>query len=160
MNPKLAHLLVRMYPRPWRERYAAELEALLRTERGGLRASANVVWAAIHERVFPTPGFKVNQYPTSVVALTKKPSAFLPLAMSFTALAVLGIAATMGDLVRQPDEGVTAHIWQILMGGQIPVLIFFAVKWVRRAPKQTLYVLAFQAAAVISAMAPVYFLHL
>jgi len=61
MNPRLAHLLVRLYPHPWRERYGVEFEALLQTACGGLRASANVVWSALCERVFPTPGLKVEQ---------------------------------------------------------------------------------------------------
>ena len=61
MNDRLAHLLVCLYPRPWRERYGAEFEALLQTSRGGLRMSANVVWSAFHEHVFPTPGLKIEQ---------------------------------------------------------------------------------------------------
>jgi hypothetical protein len=46
------------------------------------------------------------------------------------------------------------------MAGQLPVLLFFAIKWLPRAPRQTLYVLALQAGAVLAAMAPVYFLGL
>jgi hypothetical protein len=61
MNPRLAHLLLRLYPRPWRERYGVEFEALLQTSHGDLRASANVVWSAPCERVFPTPGLKIEQ---------------------------------------------------------------------------------------------------
>ena len=61
MNPRLAHLLLRLYPRPWRERYGVEFEALLQTSHGDLRASANVVWSALCERVFPTPGLKIEQ---------------------------------------------------------------------------------------------------
>jgi hypothetical protein len=61
MNPRLAQLLVRLYPRPWRARYGVEFEALLETARGGLRASANVVWSALCERIFPTPGLKIEQ---------------------------------------------------------------------------------------------------
>ena len=34
MNPRLAHLLIRLYPRRWRERYGPEFEALLQTGRG------------------------------------------------------------------------------------------------------------------------------
>ena len=41
MNPKLARLLVRLYPRAWRERYGAEFAALLETGRGGVRTSAS-----------------------------------------------------------------------------------------------------------------------
>jgi hypothetical protein len=62
MNPKLAHLLVCLYPRPWRDRYGAEFEALLQTGRGDLGASANVVWSALGERVFPTPGLNIGQH--------------------------------------------------------------------------------------------------
>jgi len=61
MNPRLAHLLVCLYPHPWRERYGAEFEALLQTGRGDLRTSANVVWSALHEHVFPIPGLEVEQ---------------------------------------------------------------------------------------------------
>jgi hypothetical protein len=61
MNPKLAHLLVRLYPRSWRERYGAEFEALLQSGRGDLRASANVAWSALGERIFPTPGLEIEQ---------------------------------------------------------------------------------------------------
>ena len=61
MNNRLAHLLVRLYPRPWRERYGGELEALLQTRRVDLLTSANVVWSAFHEHVFPTQGLKIEQ---------------------------------------------------------------------------------------------------
>ncbi len=60
MNSRLAHLLVFLYPRPWRERYGAEFEALLHNGGGGLRTWANVVWSAFHEHVFPTPGLNTE----------------------------------------------------------------------------------------------------
>ena len=166
MNPRLARLLVRLYPRAWRERYGAEFEALLETGRGGLRTSANVVWSALGERIFPTLGGIMNQPTRSFGAIVKMPSAFVPMAMSLTALAMLagvyvfGLATGHGGLVREPDEGAAAHIWQLLMAGQLPVLAFFAIKWLPRAPRPALYVLALQTAAVLAAMAPVYFLNL
>ena len=98
--------------------------------------------------------------------IVRKPSAFVPLTMSLTALALLGgayifgLATGQGGLVREPDEGSIAHLWQLLMAGQLPVLAFFAIKWLPRAPKQTLCVLGLQAGAVLAAMAPVYFLNL
>ncbi len=61
MNPRLAHLLVRLYPHPWRERYGAEFEALLQTGRGDLRTLANVVWSALHEHAFPTAGLEIER---------------------------------------------------------------------------------------------------
>lgn len=108
----------------------------------------------------------MNQNLFTFGSMMKRPSAFLPVAMSLGALAVVAAAAIYGfahgahGIIRQADEGLAAHLWQILVGGQLPVLLFFAVKWLPRAPRQTLCVLALQAAAVLAAMAPVYFLHL
>jgi hypothetical protein len=88
----------------------------------------------------------------------KQPSAFLPLAMSLTALAVvLGHVAIYG-VVHEADEGAAAHIWQLLMAGQIPIIAFFAIKWLKRAPMQSLRVLAFQAGGVMASCAAVFFL--
>jgi len=60
----------------------------------------------------------------------------------------------------RPDEGAVAHIWQILMAGQLPLLLFFAIQWLRKAPRQAIGVLAVQAGAVLAAMAPVFYFNL
>jgi hypothetical protein len=102
----------------------------------------------------------MDQHPNSFAAIMKQPSAFLPLAMSLTALAmVLGDVAIYG-VVRESDEGAVAHLWQILMAGQMPIVAFFAIKWLPRAPRQTLYVLAQQAGAALASLALVFFLGL
>jgi hypothetical protein len=102
----------------------------------------------------------MDQHPRSFGAIVRKPSAFVPIMMSLTALVlVLGHVATFG-VVREADEGATAHLWQVLMAGQLPVLAFFAIKWLPRAPRQTLYVVLLQAAAALASMAPVFFLKL
>jgi len=160
MNPALARLLARLYPQPWRERYGAEFEALLLDGHGGLGAVVDVVWSAVCERISPTQGGKMDRDLLSFGGVTRKPSAFLPLAMSLTALAVvLGHIAIYG-VAREADEGAAAHIWQILMAGQIPVVAFFAIKWLPRAPKPALGVLALQAGAVLASMAPVFYFNL
>jgi hypothetical protein len=105
MNPRLAHLLVCLYPRWWRERYGTEFEALLQAGRGGLRPSANVVWSAVYEHVFPTPGLVMNEH--SIGTLTRKPSAFLPITMSLTALAVVLVHIAIFGTAREPDDGWT-----------------------------------------------------
>jgi hypothetical protein len=102
----------------------------------------------------------MNQCPSSVIALTKKPSAFLPVAMSLTALVVVLLHVAIFGIARESDEGAAAHIWQLLMAGQMPILAFFAVKWLPRAPRQTLGVLALQAGAASASLAPVFFLKL
>lgn len=107
----------------------------------------------------------MNREARSFGALLTRPSASLPLAMSLAALAiVLGRllygALCHAPLVREADEGALAHLWQLFMGGQLPVLAFFIVKWLPRLPRQAAGVLALQAGAALAAMAPVYFLHL
>jgi len=160
MKPALARLLTRLYPRRWRERYSAEFEALLLDRSAGLRTSMNVVWSALSEHIFPTQGGTMNQPPRTFGSIVRQPSAFLPIAMSLTALAiVLGHIAIFG-VAREADEGAAAHLWQILMAGQFPVLAYFAFRWLPRAPKQTACVLALQAGAAIASMAPVFFLNL
>ena len=58
----------------------------------------------------------------------KKPSAWVPLAMSFAAIATVLVHVVMFGLAREPDEGTAAHIWQILMAAQVPIVAFFAIK--------------------------------
>lgn len=162
MNPRLARWLVRLYPRDWRERYGAEFQALLETVSGGLGSAANIVWSALGEHVFPTSmaGLVMNPCPSSVAALAKKPSAFVPIAMSLGALAVVLANIAMSGLVHQADEGTAAHIWQLLMAGQIPILLFFALKWLPRVPRQSVGVFALQAVAALASIAPVFLFHL
>lgn len=96
----------------------------------------------------------------SIGAIIKQPSAFLPLWMSLSALGLVMIHIAIFGAAREPDEGPTAHLWQILMAGQLPILAFFAIKWLPRAPRQTLYVLGLQAGAVLASMAPVFYFNL
>ena len=74
------------------------------------------------------------------------------------ALAMVLVHAAVFGIVHEVDEGTAAHIFQILMAGQVPVVAFFAIKWLPRAPTQALQVLAMQAAAAFAAIAAVVFL--
>ena len=95
-----------------------------------------------------------------MTAIMKHPSAFIPVAMSLVALAiVLGHVAMFGA-AREADEGTAAHLWQLLMAGQVPIVAFFVLRWLPRMPKQALQVLALQIVAALAALAPVYFLNL
>src|SRR5919206_1828859 len=95
-----------------------------------------------------------------MISTLRQPSAFLPVAMSLVALAlVLGHVALFG-VVHEADEGTAAHIWQLLMAGQVPIMAFFAIKYVPQKPKQALLILALQMVAVLTACAPVFFLRL
>ena len=93
-------------------------------------------------------------------SLLKKPSAFLPVAMSLAALASVLIHVALYGPARQADEGAAAHIFQLLLLVQLPIVVFFAIKWLPRFPRPALLVLALQAAAGLAALAPVFFLKL
>ena len=92
--------------------------------------------------------------------LMKQPSAFLPLTLSFGALAMVLAHVAMFGVVHEADEGTAAHIFQLLMIAQVPIVAFFAIKWVPRTPRQALIILALQAGAAIAALAPVFLLGL
>jgi hypothetical protein len=72
---------------------------------------------------------------------------------------VLGHIALYG-VAREADEGAAAHIWQLLMAAQLPALLVFGVRWLPKAPQQAIGVLALLVAAILAAMAPVYFLYM
>src|SRR6267143_6045193 len=91
--------------------------------------------------------------PEMSFATLKHPTAFIPIVMSVAALAVvLTYVITVGT-ARQADEGTAAHLWQLLMAGQLPVIALFAIMWLPRDPRQALLVLGLQAAAGIAAAA-------
>ena len=87
-------------------------------------------------------------------SMLRRPTAIVPLAMSFVALAVVLVHYAAYGVAREADEGAAAHLWQLLMAAQLPILGFFAAIWLPRAPKQALLVLVLQAAAAL----PVYLL--
>lgn len=91
--------------------------------------------------------------------MLKHPSAFLPVAMSFAALATVLIFVALHGTARQADEGAAAHIWQLLMAAQVPIVLFFAIKWLPRSPRQAVPILGLQVGAALAAMAPVFLFH-
>jgi len=160
MKPALARLLTRLYPCAWRERYGAEFEEFLAAGLGGVGEFANVMWSALREHIFPTRGGTMDRESLSFGAVVKLPSAFLPLGMSLTALAILLGHIAIYGAVREADEGAAAHLWQLLIAGQLPILAIFLIKWLPRAPRQALGVMAMQAGAVLASMAPVFYFNL
>jgi hypothetical protein len=90
-----------------------------------------------------------------LLTLLKRPSAFLPLVMSAGAFAVVAIAVLLSGVGPQQDEGTAAHIFQLLIGLQVPVALFFAFNWFSKFPRQTLAVISMQIAAALLALVPV-----
>ncbi|MEO7064603.1 MAG: hypothetical protein ABI082_12635 [Dokdonella sp.] len=82
------------------------------------------------------------------------------MAMPLTALAVVLGHVAVFDGANTADEGASAHIWQILVAGQHPFVVFFAITWLPQVPRIAVRVFGFQAVAFVAALAPVSFLGL
>ncbi len=77
--------------------------------------------------------------------------------MSFVVVAAgLREAALFG--LHQADEGTAAHLFQLLMPAQVPIVAYFAIMWLPRAPRQALVVLALQTGVALAIFAAVFFL--
>jgi len=93
-------------------------------------------------------------------ATLKRPSAFVPLVFSAAALAiVIGHVALYG-VTRGGDEGAAAHLFQLLLAAEVPIVAYFALRWLPRDGKAGWTVLALQLGAVVVALAPVYILEM
>jgi spore maturation protein SpmB len=88
-------------------------------------------------------------------AIARRPSAFIPVAMSLAALGLIAAHIATAGVAPQRDEGIAAHLWQLLMATQIPLILYFAATGLPRAPRSTSVVLAVQLLAVLAAVAPV-----
>jgi hypothetical protein len=156
------HWLTRLYPSEWRARYGDEMDELLGGG-CGWRDILDVVRSALVERLRHSSGAGVESmqtYPRNVAVLVRKPSAIVPVAMSLGALSVVLLAIANGSAKPQPDEGAAAHIWQILIAGQLPFVGWFALRWLTRDFKAALLVLALQLVAIVAALFPVWYLGL
>jgi hypothetical protein len=88
-------------------------------------------------------------------ALVKRPSAAIPLVMSLAAfLLIVGVVLTVG-LTQPQDEGTPARVFQLLILLQVPIVGFFAVKWLPQSPRPALLVLCLQVGAALLAVATV-----
>jgi hypothetical protein len=92
-------------------------------------------------------------------SMIQRPSAFVPVALSFAALALVLVHIITSGPAREADEGTAAHLWQLMMAVQIPIIAFFAIRWLPQSPRSALPVLALQAVAALAALAPVYLLN-
>ncbi len=98
-----------------------------------------------------------------ILAMLKRPSALVPLLMSLAALVLVlsavgiyGVPGTNG-VPPAEDEGTAAHLFQLLIAGQLPIIGFFAVKWLPKVPLAAIGILGMQLAAAIVAMFPVFY---
>ncbi len=88
----------------------------------------------------------------------RNPTVFLPLAMSLLALGMVLVHFTIFGIVKETDEGTAAHIFQLLMVGQFPIVAFLAFRWLAIVPRQTFFFIVFQVVAALAAIITVFFL--
>ena len=156
------HWLTLLYPPSWRERYGDEMDDMLRGGCGFWDA-LDVAKAALVERIFYSSraGVQTVQiHPRSIATLACKPSAIAPVIMSVGALVVVLIAVLTGGVKPRPDEYAAAHIWQLLMVGQLPFLGWFVFRWSRRHFRSAAPVIGLQILAFCLALLPVWLLGL
>lgn len=161
-SPRL-HWLLRLYPRAWRDRYGDELSDLIATERLNGLVVLDVVLGAAKEHMFTTfsKGEKVMAICRgSAGTLARMPSAYMPLAMSALAfLLVLGSILLFGA-VRQADEGAAAHLFQLLVIGQVPLVAWSLFQRMKGDKALALAVFGLQAAFLGIALLPVWYFNL
>ena len=95
-----------------------------------------------------------------LATIYRRPSAYLPVLMSLAALAMVLVHVALAGATRQADEGALAHVFQLLIAAQLPIVAFFVIKWLRRSPREAWPVLALQAVAIVAALTPVYLFQL
>lgn len=90
--------------------------------------------------------------------LFKRPSAFLPILMSVGALVVVLLRILVVGTAPESDEGAAAHLWQLLMATQFPVIAFFALRWLPRERRFAVAILGLQGLAGALAATPIWLL--
>ena len=92
------------------------------------------------------------------ISLLKQPSAFLPIAMSLVSLSLVLSHVAIYGFVQEADEGSAAHLFQLLMAGQVPIIAYFGLKWLPSSTARTLGILALQAIAGLAAFGALYWM--
>jgi hypothetical protein len=85
-------------------------------------------------------------------------SGWLPIAIPILLLVLAARYLSMYGLASQPDEGIEAHLFQLLMPVQLAVMGYFALTWLPRSPRVALIVLALQVAAAAAVLVAVYWI--
>jgi hypothetical protein len=160
MRRRTAERLARLYPRAWRQRFGPEFIDLLQAQPDSARVLFDVLRAATAERLFDHSGLEalvMHAYPANVLTLAKRPSGYIPVLMSLAAFTLVIATVTSFGPNREPDEGAAAHVFQLLIAGQLLLVAFFVWRWIRRDWRAALSMMAVQAVATALALAPVWY---
>ena len=102
----------------------------------------------------------MDQPARSFTSILRQPSAFLPLTMSLTALALVLSHIAIYGAAREADEGTTAHLWQFSWPGNCRYWRSLQSNGCPGLRGKPLYVLGLQAGAVLASIAPVLYFNL
>lgn len=80
--------------------------------------------------------------------------------MSLAAFLLVVVYVSLFGIVHQDDEGTAAHIFQLLLVGQLPFIGYFAFMWLPKKPKDAFIIIIIQAIAGLIALAPIFILEL
>ena len=78
--------------------------------------------------------------------------------MSLAALGLVLAHVARFGITREADEGTSAHLYQLLMAGQVPVIGYFVVRYLPEEAARTMWVLAAQLAAAALAFAALFWM--
>ena len=87
------------------------------------------------------------------VFIGRQPEAWGPIGCSLIAIGLVLIQLVKHGAAPEPDEGTTAHLWQLVMGAQLPIIAVFVYRWGRRFPGKTIAIMAIQIAFAATAAA-------
>jgi len=85
----------------------------------------------------------------------RHPGAYLPLVLSGAALLVVLVHVALRGTAPEADEGAAAHLWQLLIALQAPVMLWWGLRGLREDARSTLRVLLLQLLGICVAAAPV-----
>ena len=83
-------------------------------------------------------------------------SAWAPIAIPVFLLSLVVRYVGIHGAVSEADEGIEAHLFQLLMPVQLVAMAYFALTWLPRSSRWAMVVLALQIAAAIAVLAAVY----
>ncbi len=87
-------------------------------------------------------------------------SALLPLALSLVGLVLIFGHVAVSGAGPEADEGTLARLWWLFMAAQVPLVAFYAITWLPRAPQVATWIVILQVAAVLANLAAVRFFNL
>jgi hypothetical protein len=94
--------------------------------------------------------------PPESPSLLASPGAWLPILMSGASLMLLVVHIARYGITHETDEGTSAHVFQLLMGGQALIIPVFALRWLPEKPGPAIGVIAMQCAAAVPPFALLY----